>query len=35
VELAADEDYLGPLIAEIPSEKPEGNGWSSLNGVPA
>jgi predicted metal-dependent enzyme (double-stranded beta helix superfamily) len=24
VELAADEDYLGPLIAEIPSEEPGG-----------
>ena len=24
VELAADEEYLGPLIAEIPSESPGG-----------
>jgi hypothetical protein len=24
VDLAADEDYLGPLIAEIPSESPGG-----------
>ena len=35
VELAADEEYLGPLIAEMPSESPEGSGWSSRNGVPA
>jgi hypothetical protein len=35
VELAADEEYLGPLIAEMPSESPGGNGSSSRNGVPA
>ena len=35
VELAADEEYLGPLIAEMPSESPGGSGWSSPNGVPA
>ena len=35
VELAADEEYLGPLIAEIPSESPGGRGWSSPNEVPA
>ena len=35
VDLAADEDYLGPLIAEIPSEEPGGSGWSSRNEGPA
>ncbi len=35
VELAADQEYLGPLIAEMPSESPGGSGWSSLSGVPA
>ncbi len=35
VELAADEEYLGPLIAEVPSETPGGSGWSSPNGAPA
>jgi hypothetical protein len=35
VELAADEEYLGPLIAEMPSESAGGSGSSSPNGVPA
>ena len=34
VELAADEEYLGPLIAEIPSESPGGRWLSSPNEVP-
>ena len=34
VELAADEEYLGPLIAEIPFESPGGSGWSGPTGVP-
>jgi hypothetical protein len=35
VELAADEEYFGPLIAEMPSQSAGGSGWSSPNGVPA
>ena len=35
VGLAADEEYFGPLIAEMPAETPGGSGWSSPNGVPA
>jgi hypothetical protein len=35
VELAADEEYLGPLIAEMPSQSPGASGWSSPNGDPA
>ena len=34
-ELAADEEYFGPLIAVMPSESPGGSGWSNPNGVPA
>ena len=34
VELAADEDYLGPLIAEMPPSRPRARGWSSPNGSP-
>jgi hypothetical protein len=33
VELATDQEYLGPLIAGIPSESAGGSGWSSPNGV--
>jgi hypothetical protein len=35
VELAAEEEFFGPLIAEMPSESAGGSGWSSPNGVPA
>ena len=35
VELAADEEYLGPLIAEMPAESAGGSGWSNPTGVPA
>jgi hypothetical protein len=35
VELAADKEYFGPLITEIPPDSPGGSGWSSRNGVPA
>jgi hypothetical protein len=35
MDLAADEEYFGPLIAPIPVGRPGCIGWSSLNGVPA
>jgi hypothetical protein len=35
VELAGDEEYLGPLIAEMPSQSAGASGCSSPNGVPA
>jgi hypothetical protein len=33
VELAADEEYLGPLIAEMSSESPGGKWLSNQRGV--
>jgi hypothetical protein len=33
VELAAEEEFFDPLIAEMPSATAGGSGWSSPNGV--
>jgi hypothetical protein len=33
VQLAADEEYLDTLIAEIPAQLPGGSGWSGPSGV--
>ena len=35
VKLAADEEFFGPLIAEMPAEEAGGSGWSSPSGVRA
>ena len=35
VDLAADQEFFGPLIAEIPSPRPAIGGWSGPNGASA